>query len=305
MPTLFDSDLAFVRAAFDEVKTADVDLQLPDFHPQLPSLTFTAPEDLWHRCQYLPREALPKGREFLLTTDREQVQRAIKDARKRAKEGESSWPREQLLWELHPVMQWLLDKVMCRFLRHEAPIILAPKLGKGRAAYLFQGILSNRRSQPVVVQWFAVNWQAGRPLAVNSLDKLLEETGFAPGIANTGQASSLTAKVKAKLGEAVEEARRWIKVHGEGRTVRLYDRVEEDRRRFEGWYQRSLDQISKLRTHYSVAYKGRIPRNLEESLQRRKKNIEDRKLKRDRWLTETFEVVGTPYLKLAAVFVGE
>jgi hypothetical protein len=202
-------------------------------------------------------------------------------------------------------MQWLLDKVMCRFLRHEAPIILTPKYGKGRAGYLFQGILSNRRSQPVVVQWFTVNWQAGRPLSVNSLDKLLEETGFAPGIANTGKASSLTEKVKAKLGDAVEEARRWIKVHGESRTVRLYDRVEEDRKRFEVWYQRSLDQIGKLRTHYSVAYKGRIPRNLEESLQRRKKNVEDRKLKRDRWLTETFEVVGTPYLKLAAVFVGE
>ena len=87
--------------------------------------------------------------------------------------------------------------------------------------------------------------------------------------------------------------------------MRLYDRVEEDRKRFEGWYQRSLDQIGKQRTHYLASYKGRIPRNLEESLQRRKKNVEDRKLKRDRWLAETFEVVGTPYLKLAAVFVGE
>jgi SNF2 family DNA or RNA helicase len=57
MLTLFDNDLAFVRAAFDEVKTADADLQLPDFHPELPSLTFTAPDDLWHRCQYLPRHS--------------------------------------------------------------------------------------------------------------------------------------------------------------------------------------------------------------------------------------------------------
>jgi ERCC4-related helicase len=305
MPTLFDKDLAFVRAAFEEVRAGDADLQPPDFHPKLPSLTFTAPEDLWHRCQYLPREALPRDKFFELTTDRQRVQKAIAEARRRAKEGESSWPKEQLLWELHPVMQWLLDKVMCRFQRHEAPIILAPKFGKGRAGYLFQGILSNRRSQPVVVQWFAVNWQAGRPLSVTTLDKLLEETGFAPGIANPGQASSLAAKVKARLGEAVEEARRWIKLHGESRTLRLHDRVEEDRRRFEAWYQRSLDRIGKLRAHYQESYKGRIPRNLEESLQRRKKNIEDRKLKRDRWLTETFEVVGTPYLKLAAVFVGE
>jgi len=305
MPTPFDNDLGFVRAAFDEVKTADADLQLPDFHPQLPSLTFTAPEDLWHRCQYLPREALPKGKYFELTTDRQRVQKAISEARRRAKEGESSWPKEQLLWELHPVMQWLLDKVMCRFLRHEAPIIMTPKLGKGWASYLFQGILSNRRSQPVVVQWFAVNWQAGRPLSVVSLDKLLDETGFAAGIANTGQVSRITDKVKGKLVEVVEEAKRYMKLHGDVRFLRLQERVEEDRKRFEGWYQRSLDQIAKLRTHYLASYKGRIPRNLDERLLWRKRSIEDRKLQRDRWLTDTYEVAGSPYLKLAAVFVGE
>ncbi len=305
MPTLFDNDLAFVRAAFDEVQTADAGLQLPDFHPQLPSLTFTAPDDLWHRCQYLPREALPKGKYFELTTDRERVQKAISEARRRAKEGESSWPKEQLLWELHPVMQWLLDKVMCRFQRHEAPIIMAPNLGKSRAAFLFQGILSNRRSQPVVVQWFAVHWQAGKSLSVSSLDKLLAETGFAAGIANTGQASSLTDKVKGKLVEVVEEARRYIKLHGESRFIRLQERVEEDRRRFEGWYQRSLDQIAKQRTHYEASYKGRIPRNLDEKLLWRKRSIEERKRQRDGWLTDTYEVAGSPYLKLAAVFVGE
>jgi osmotically-inducible protein OsmY len=65
------------------------------------------------------------------------------------------------------------------------------------------------------------------------------------------------------------------------------------------------DQIAKLRIHYEVAYKGRIPRHLDESLQRRKRSIEDRKEQRGRWLSDTFTVIGTPYLKLAAVFVGE
>jgi hypothetical protein len=111
------------------------------------------------------------------------VQQAIADARKRAKQDESSWPKEQLLWELHPVMQWLLDKVMCRFLRHEAPLIVASKLGKGQAAYLFQGVLSNRRSQPVVVEWFAVHLvRPANKFRVASFEKLLTETGFETGI---------------------------------------------------------------------------------------------------------------------------
>jgi ERCC4-related helicase len=305
MATLYADDLVFVKAAFDEIKAAEPDFQLPDFHPTLPSLTFTAPDDLWHRCQYLPRESLPKGREFLLTTDRDRVQRAIADARKRSKEGESSWPKEQLLWELHPVMQWLLDKVMCRFQRHEAPVIMAPKLGKGRVAYLFQGVLSNKRSQPVVVEWFAVHLRPGQSLGAGTFGDLLAETGFEQGLANTGQASKLISVTSDKLAGAVEEARQYMRLHGEVRLERLRARVEEDRQRFEGWLQRSLQQIGKDRTHYLAAYKGVIPRNLQERLQSRKRSVEDRKQQRERWLTDTFTVVGTPYLKLAAVFVGE
>src|SRR5262249_29573483 len=164
-PTLYADDLAFVRAAFDEILEAEPGLKdNVTFYRGEPKLDVCAPDDLWHRCQYLPREALPRGREFLLTTGREKVQRAIAEARKRSREGESSWPREQLLWELHPVMQWLLDKVMCRFLRHEAPLVVAPKLGKGRAAYLFQGGLSNKPSQPRALESVAAHPRRGHPL---------------------------------------------------------------------------------------------------------------------------------------------
>src|SRR5208282_1540013 len=167
----------------------------------------------WHRCQYLPRESLPKGREFLLTTDRDRVQRGIAEARKRSKEGESSWPKEQLLWELHPVMQWLLDKVMCRFQRHEAPLVMAPKLGKGRVAYLFQGVLSNKRSQPVVVEWFAVNLRPGQPFSVTAFGDLLSKTGFEGGLANTGQESKLGGVARSNLAGAVESAKQYMRLH--------------------------------------------------------------------------------------------
>ena len=305
MSSLYSDDLAFVRAAFDEIKTAEPDLPLPDFHPKLPSLTFSAPDDLWHRCQYLPRESLPKGREFLLTTDRDRVQRAIAEARRHSKEGESSWPKEQLLWELHPVMQWLLDKVMCRFQRHEAPLIMATKLGKGRAAYLFQGVLSNKCSQPVVVEWFAVHLRPGQPLAIGALEQLLAETGFEQGLANTGQESKLAGVVKDKLTEAVRAATRHMRELGAERSERLRQRVVEDRQRFEAWLERSSRQIEEDRNSYLAAYGGRVPRDKQERLQRRRNEVVRRKQQREQWLSDTFEVVGTPYLKLAAVFVGE
>ena len=257
-------------------------------------MTFSAPEDLWHRCQYLPRDVFPKGREFLLTTDRSRVQRAIAEARKRAKQGETTWPREQLLWELHPVMQWLLDKVMCRFQRHEAPLIMATKLGKGWVAYLVEGILSNKCSQPVVVEWFAVHLRPGQPLAVGALEPLLAETGFEQGLANTGQESELTDLVQRMLAEAVGAATEHMQALGADRSKGLRLQVEEDRRRFEAWLDGSRQRIEKDRTNYLAVYGGHIPRNLQERLQSRKRSIEERQQQRERWLTDTFTVVGTP-----------
>jgi ERCC4-related helicase len=304
-PSLYSDDLAFVRAAFDEIKTAEPDFQLPDFHPTMPSLTFLAPDDLWHRCQYLPRDVLPRERQFLLTTDRSRVQRAIAEARKLAKQGETTWPREQLLWELHPVMQWLLDKVMCRFERHEAPVITAPTLRKGGAVYLFQGVLSNRRSQPVVVEWFAVHLRPGQEIMIGTFEQLLVETGFDLGIANPGQTSPLLESCRSSLVEVVRAATEYMLELGADRSDRLRQRVVDDRQRFEAWLERSMQQIEDDRNSYQAAYGGRVPRDKQERLQRRRINVVRRKQKREQWLSDTFEVVGTPYLKLAAVFVGE
>jgi hypothetical protein len=66
-----------------------------------------------------------------------------------------------------------------------------------------------------------------------------------------------------------------------------------------------MQQIEKDRTHYRAVYGGSIPRNLQERLQGRRRSIGERREPRERWLTDTFTVIGTPYLKLAAVFVGE
>jgi hypothetical protein len=233
------------------------------------------------------------------------MQQAISEARKQAKEGENSWPREQLLWELHPIMQWLIDKVMCRFQRHEAPLILLPQLGKNRAAYLFQGVLSNKRSQPVVAEWFAVHMHPNQSLAVGSFEELLCETGFDQGSPNIGQTSILAEMARSRLGEAVQVAREYVQGLGKERSARLRERIEKDNERFESWYQRSLKQIEEEAARYKSSYEGRIPRDKQERLAHRRTDVEHRRAQRRKWLSDTFGVVDSPYLKLAAVFVGD
>lgn len=300
-------DLAFVRAAFDELKATDKDFSMPDFHPTIPSLTFTAPDDLWSRCQFIPREAQPDNRYFQLTTDRDRVKKAIADARRRTKEGENSWPREQLLWELHPVMQWLLDKVMCRFQRHEAPVIVDPRIGKDKGYFLMQGILSNKRSQPVVAEWFAIQTDsvAGLSIRILTLQEMLDSTYFDEGIPNAGKPSHLMNQLQDRLKAVIPMALAHMTKLARKRSDALKRRVEEDQERFERWYEQGLGQIDADRTKYQASYSGGIPRNLRERLSFRKHLIEERKTQRTQWLNETFQVGDNPYLRLAAVFVGE
>ena len=89
-----------------------------------------------------------------------------------------------MFWELHPVMDWLLDKLLVRFGRHEAPVILSPQLHAGQPIFLFQGVLSNRRSQPVISEWFGVQPAGDRRWAFHTLAEVLEMTGFADGLPN-------------------------------------------------------------------------------------------------------------------------
>ncbi len=305
MPTLYADDLDFIKSAFDEVKTADETIEQPDLHPTLPALTFTAPEDLWYRCQFMPREALPKNRCFELTTDRQRVQEGIADARKRSKQGESSWPKEQLLWELHPVMQWLLDKVMCRFQRHEAPIVLVPQLGKGSVSYLFQGILSNRRCQPLVVDWFVVRTGPKNPAVICDFEQFLKQSGFGGEIPNSGRESTLADFAREQLISVVSTARNHMLALSAERSAGLKQRMDDDNARFGQWVRRRQKQIIDYREKHRIEGTNRLPRDREERAKRMKDDMDQRQHQRLEWLTETYEVAGAPYLKLAAVFVGE
>src|SRR5262249_30968944 len=148
---LVADELAYAREAVREVlgdNTRDV-----EWHDHLNGFTLIPPDDLARRFEYLPPELLSDTHELKLTVDRQRVMAALDEAR----QDERKWPEWQLFWEQHPVAAWLDDRVLGSFQRHEAPIL---KLGKGLGAHsavvVFQGMVSNRRSQPAIVEWFGV-----------------------------------------------------------------------------------------------------------------------------------------------------
>src|SRR6185503_16569150 len=115
LPSLFADNLNF----FEEALTAlqpQLDLQA-DFDRDRQLVTVTLNADLRRAFRNLPPEALPDDGRLHFTTDRQRV----KDAIRRSRAEEQRWPDVHLLWDLHPVMEWLTFKLLVTFQRSQAP----------------------------------------------------------------------------------------------------------------------------------------------------------------------------------------
>ncbi len=240
----------------------------------------------------MPQEAIPANWTFRLTTDRERVMRAIADARKR----QGEWPGEQLFWDLHPVAEWLLDKLMVRFGRHQAPVILTRDLHSDETILLFQGIISNKRSQPVINDWFGLHSEGGSGWMVVNWAETVGLTGFDNGLSNPGQPSQQIDLIRSQLPEAVKTAQTHMLALRTERADAERRRLQEDLRRLKRWHQATTKRIQAQLADARGSRRARYQHELDEAdkISRR----------RQQWLTETFTSDPTPYLRLAAVFSG-
>src|SRR5262249_38463401 len=126
------------------------------------------------RHQLAP-EMRPDDNVYSLTADRDAIKRDIRAAR----DGDR-WPHQQLLWPIHPVMQWLNLKMISLVGRQKAPVIRVPRgVTGGDALVLIAALIPNRRGQPVLNEWFVVRiGESGSVSELLSLAELADRTGL-------------------------------------------------------------------------------------------------------------------------------
>ncbi len=291
--TLFPDDLAYAREALTEILKDEPDAA--EWHDHLQGLTLQAPDDLRRRFDYLPPELTRDKFQFKLTTDRDRVKQALADAR----QDETRWPEWQLFWRLHPIAQWIDDRVLASFERHQAPVIRVPKgLGPHERIVLFQAVLSNRQSQPALVEWFGVGFEGPRRGRLLPFDELALDTGIRAQITNPGTAldPDLQIDLESLLPDAVARANDHMK------------RVREQRAESLGGAQRSL-------MHRLGSWKAQREERLQAELAKeglapiRVKNLERELQEMQKLYQQRLEWVGSlltnpdPYLRVAAVLI--
>ena len=203
VPKLFPSTGDFVDAALGELYR-DRPEDAIDLHREDGLLSLRAPDDLVRRLSDLPRSYLKAHEEgdhlrLKVTLDRKLAQRKLAEAQQSKT---TNWPDIAYLSDVHPMVDWLVDKVLMKLGRQQAPVLTADVDGP---VFLVQGVYCNRLGQPTVVEWMAVCGLPGEP-RIERMDETLDAAGVGPNMVNRDIALDLD-KLTDLLPEAVNTAR--------------------------------------------------------------------------------------------------
>lgn len=155
-----------LEAEADRRKSRDEYLDLNVFDEQ-ERLEISPPKDLQRRYESYPKELRPdKGERLVVSTDSMALQKALENARRQ----DNARPELEFLWDLHPIVDWLIDRGQIVFQRHCAPVLnIREELEPGEIVMVLQGTIPNQKGNPVIQEWVAVRF-LGTGLNVKSVD---------------------------------------------------------------------------------------------------------------------------------------
>lgn len=294
MPSLFDSDFQFARTALDHLFK---NLGVHSVDDAQGMLQLEAPEDLAWRFRMVQKEMRPDNNTFYLTDRTRVIQEQIAVARKE----ENAWPQVHYLWELHPVMEWLTDKLTAVMGRHQAPVIhLDQGLSPGETIYLLFGLIPNRKGHPLVQHWFGISQhrQTGpfkgedfTDRTVMDLGRFLDVTGFGKKeIPNPLKQVDVVPLQKA-LKDVIIQAKKTM---------------SEKRALFESEMapalERHLERLKTLEQRHQHHIQQEFDWESSEKKDRRLRQVENTFKRFNTWIKDTLKTEDAPYIKVVAVF---
>lgn len=186
------ADSAPVRVKTEDTLYSDVDylynamnyLNQTERHPvskmeTVSGLEITITPDMRRRLNALiPEEAMPAGDYLRLSNDKEfcmdEMRRSMQNNM-----AETAWPKTQYLWKLHPIFSWVNDKSGLLFGRGEAPITCLPdKMKPNKIIYIVTGSIPNKKSTPLVDEWFGLGYENGCFTKTYSMNDVIQKTGI-------------------------------------------------------------------------------------------------------------------------------
>lgn len=293
LPTLFGSTYEYAIAGLQSLDPRPPNLNINEAER---FIELHMPTELEKRYQRLPKEIKPGDKSLLHLTDRPQ---AVMDAMEAARREDAKWPEQQYLWDLHPFVEWLTDRCLFRFGRHQAPVIQLSKLAAKEAVFVLFGSFPNRRGAPVLSRWVAAVFAKGKFQAIEPFEDLLSRTqlGQEP-MPNPGELA--VEKLLPLRAEAVAQARSYLLKERAGFDEGLSVQLEEQRSRLNTLKKDHLQQL-KIRFDEDSRADAVKQQRKQGELSHIEKIFKDY---RD-WVEMSMTTEPDPFIKLVTVLVGE
>lgn len=198
--------------------------------------------DLIFGSTSLPREVWKVvGGKFRLSDKSHFVETAIQAA----KHTTGHWTHTSYLNSAHPLLKWLVERMLLEFPRGEAPVLHSPYLPKGSLLYVFLGHVSSKSGYPILALPHSVLVEEKGKRSIQNWEETL---GFLrPNqIANTKKMSpDEITTLETMLSLAVETSLGHLKKEAERVTQENSEKVRKEIRRLNQWTTRREEWLRK------------------------------------------------------------
>lgn len=239
--TIYPSEAKFYSDLFEQLSSAN-QIKTENVTVQDGYLEILNTKDLNQILFDLPPESKPKVNQlFKLSLDKDLVQRAIEDARK--KKGE--WAEFQILNELHPVVKYYMTKLEASVDKDVALVAKTNRVPAKTSWYIFQAQVSNNLGQPVVADFLVVGLNTDGSIfrepfhLIDFINEFkLQETMYTENISENDLAA-----LHKLLVRAVNSVTSYMSTEQKQLEVKMETKLNEYEQKLANWKNDALEQL--------------------------------------------------------------
>ncbi len=259
-PSIYKDDFQFYIELTEQLKSSKL-MGSDDVRTESGGyLAITNTKEINNLLYDLPPQAKPKiGEPFKLSLDKNLVQRAIENARKK----KGAWAEFQILYELHPVVRYLMTKLEASVDKDVALVARISKLPKGMAFFVLHGQVSNKLGQSVISDFFVVGVDSEGNMKVKPmpLEDFIQKYDLQKDLVTEQVSEEHLLNLKEILADAIFYGQEW---HMYQMQITRQDVMEKEYAKYQeqikNWYavakeQLSLDFADKAQTGFVIRRK--------------------------------------------------